>query len=707
MLTRRTPFPSARVERSAKMAGHWPGGGKGGTGATDCDAGTEGNAAMKAFGQRLAKLEEPNTAGTWHYALAEFGEASKQAIARQCADGWCTGAMSTMVRYLAFALLVIAIPAQAQVRSAVASIDVRPDGSSVQTFHVALQAANDAAAQRIAQQPIVYSASREELTILEAYTQKSDGTRLNVDADAIHAQLLPGSSNFPLFNDQNRKVVVFPSVAAGDTIVYTARRGVHRPLFPGHFTWQVFLDRSVSWHDYRVTITAPANMPLHVEQHGIEVERHPNDNQVVYRFHAAFPNAVVEGPAAVGPFQRLPRAFASSMPDYATMARAYAVQSLPREAVTSEIQRLADRLTDGVTDRKDQARLIYNWVSTHIRYVAIWLGQGVVEPHTAFNVLAVGYGDCKDHAVLFGALLKARGIDSEPVLINSGNEYLLPGPPTLAVLNHVITWLPEFALYVDTTAEVAPFGVLPFQEYGKPVVHASATAPVERQTPVILPGQATESFVNKATLAPDGTIEGESTTVGSGPFSIALRFAAKNIGLQGQQRAAQAQLKSQGEEGSGSFDFPPVTNIDGDYSVIGRFHLDPKPELLDGTTFPLPVGLRLLVRPGDLLLGPLGLRDLKDTEPTPCHAGKQIEKLSLTLPEGWRVARVPKDVRIDNALLHYETHWSVSPRLVSVERELASFVPGPICDGETRRQTAQALLAIRRDLNAQIGLSQD
>jgi len=70
-------------------------------------------------------------------------------------------------------------------RQAVVDIDVNPDGSSVQTAHLELQANNDALAQQLAHQPITYRASREKLTILEAYTEKPNGTRLAVDATAI------------------------------------------------------------------------------------------------------------------------------------------------------------------------------------------------------------------------------------------------------------------------------------------------------------------------------------------------------------------------------------------------------------------------------------------------------------------------------------------------------------------------------------------
>ena len=610
---------------------------------------------------------------------------------------------------LAPALLAVAMPtaarAQLVMRQAVVDIDVHPDGSAVLTAHVAMRATNDAAAQRIAQRPIAYSASREDLTILEAYTQKPDGTRLKVDAGAIHAQLVPGSPDLTLFNDQQQKVIVFPSVAAQDTLVYTLRRDIRKPLFPGQFFWHAVLDRSLSWQDYQATISAPASMPLRTEAFGIETERRQDGDRTVYHLHAAYPDPLAAEPAAVGPFQRLPRAFVSSMPDYAAMARAYAAEAQPKEAVTPEIQRLADRLADGIADRRDQARTIYDWVSTHIRYVAVWLGQGAVEPHAASAVLAVGYGDCKEHAVLFGALLRARGIDSEPVLINLGNEYTLPGPPTLAVLNHVITWLPEFSLYADTTAGVAPFGVLTFQEYGKPVVHAGATAPAERRTPVLADDQATATFVTRETLEPDGTIAGESTTAAAGPFSISLRHAARAIDRQGRTQAAQTQLRALGEDGTGNFTFPAPTEIDGDFSVTGHFSLDARPELLDGATFRMPIGLRLLERPGDPLIGPLGLHALKDSEPTPCHVGRQRETLELALPEGWRVARVPKDLAIDNALLHYATHWTVAQGRVSVQRELVSAATGPLCEGDARRLAAHALAAIRRDLDAQIGLA--
>jgi transglutaminase-like putative cysteine protease len=616
--------------------------------------------------------------------------------------------MNRVIVGSAAALLVLAtsprLNAQVAFRQTDIDIEVHADGTSVQTNHIAVEAFNDSTAQRIAQQPLVYSRSRQELTITDAYTQKAHGARLPVDPEAIRTEPVPGSSNFPLFNDLNRKVIIFPSVMAYDRIVYTSRWETRQPLFPGQFFWHAWLSRTVSWPEYHVTITAPITMPLTFAEHGMDVEKQQSDDHVTYQIRAAYPAARAGDPAAVGSFQRLPWVTVSTLLDYASLATRYAKIIGPKEDVTPEVEQLAARLTAGKSDRREQTRAIYDWVSSHIRYVGIWLEQGAVEPHAASAVLKAGYGDCKDHAVLFGALLHARGIKSEPVLINLGNEYALAGPPTFAVLNHVITWLPEFQTYADTTAEFAPFGVLPFEEYGKPVIHV-LTSPSQRNTPAIPPGLAAATFSTEAALAADGTITGHSSTVASGPFSVVLRRAAANIELQGQQQAARTQLKQSNVDGTGSFGFPAPGSIDGDYKVTGDFHLDPQPELLDGASFALPVGLRLLGRPGDALLGPLALRELPDSEPTPCHFGTQVEALSLTLPQGRHAVRVPTEITIDNDVLHYDTHWTATDSTISVRRVLTSKVEGPLCEGQTRREAANALATIRRDLASQIGIS--
>ncbi len=151
----------------------------------------------------------------------------------------------------------------------------------------------------------------------------------------------------------------------------------------------------------------------------------------------------------------------SSYPDYDALAKAVGALALPTTAVTPAIQAKADEIAGGSKNHKDETRKIYDWIGAHIRYVAIELGQGGYVPHSADSVLAHGYGDCKDNAVLFAALLKARGIDSKLVLINLTNIYTVAKVPTLGPFNHMISWLPEFHMYADATnASIVSFGGL-------------------------------------------------------------------------------------------------------------------------------------------------------------------------------------------------------------------------------------------------------
>jgi hypothetical protein len=145
---------------------------------------------------------------------------------------------------------------------------------------------------------------------------------------------------------------------------------------------------------------------------------------------------------------------------------------------------LADDIRAGTSDRREQAHRIYDWVSEHIRYVAAFLGNGGYEPYDATSILDSGSGDCKDHVVLLQALLKAKGVENIPVLINAGNRYgCRAAIPPLS--NHVLSYLPEFDPYADSTVGAAPFGTLPADEYGKPGARAGETGAFFTTLPLV------------------------------------------------------------------------------------------------------------------------------------------------------------------------------------------------------------------------------
>ena len=579
--------------------------------------------------------------------------------------------------------------------------EIATDATTVQTVHYEFRASNPVAAQGIAQQAISFSERLETLEIVEATTLKADGRRLPVDLTKVITQLQPGVPNMPIYGDLKRMVVIYPDVGAGDGISLTWLRHVHHPLMPGSYSAISTFTRTVPFEDARVSITAPSSMKLVLDAHGVDTDQETRDGKTVYRWHYSAAEVPTD-PASLAPIDRVPRVFPSSLPDWDAFGHVWASLIADKAAVTPPIQALADRLTAGVSDRREQAKRLYDWVGTNIRWVAIQIGNGTIVPHTADEVLSNGYGDCKDQVMLLIALMRAKDLAAEPVLINSGNSYTLPGAAVVGAFTHCITYLPEWGIYADTTAGGAPFGTLPFQDYGKPVVHAVLQGEVRHNTPVLPPGAASMSLNTKMRLDQAGEVTGESLTTATGPYATALRGIASRAQGTGTQRFAANILRN--GAGTGDVTVDPLVPVTETYHLSGNFRLAPEPGWLDGDSFTLPTGIGVLMRPGDGLAGPMQMRDLPDTESTPCYAGQQEETLSLTLPEGRRPDRLPRDREITGEGFRYVSHYGLIDGTIVAHRSFVSTFSGPLCQGAVRASVAKAFDTIRRDLAARFAL---
>jgi hypothetical protein len=574
-----------------------------------------------------------------------------------------------------------------------ADFHVLADGTYTEIDHVEAIAKTAAAARQAGQATFGYDElTTDNVEVTEAYTLKADGSKLPVDASAIYTQAAPGGDTITSIK---QKVMVFPQVTAGDTIVYTVKSHLKTPTFPGTFNALTVLSRTLSYNDWTGTISAPSSMPLRLDAHGMTVDEEERGNIIHYRWHYAAPNALAEDLSDISALDRNPRVFISSFASYDELGRTYAEMIAPTMAVTPKIQALADKLTAGITDRRTQAERIYEWVGQNIRYVSIQLGVGGYMPHAADAVLANGYGDCKDHTVLLATLLKAKGIDSDIVAINLGNGYTVPAVPSLAAFNHVINWLPEFKTYVDSTIGVAPFGSLDFSEYGKPVVHAVTTGNALRQTAIVQPGRAFERITTTARLDEDGDVSGETTNLGRGPFGVGLRIYGEQIEAEGSAKAAADILRLSAIDGLGEFEFATPAKAASEYKILGKFNYA-MPQYLSGAAFTMPSGLRILPAIGDWLMGPVGVAKLKDSEATRCFTGTAVEDASLEIPAGKRLLKLPADITVADTHLRYTAHWTFDGDKVSVHRQFSAVVAEQLCYGDVRKDVAQSLAKIRK-----------
>jgi transglutaminase-like putative cysteine protease len=572
---------------------------------------------------------------------------------------------------------------------------VRPNKGAqlLQTRRIAVR--NGEAVQAFGQQSFSYIEGMQSLDIVEAYTEKPDKTRIQVDPATILNQDTASGLAAVYTHDQKAKTVIFPDVQPGDTLVVTTRYEVKSGMFPGKFTELLFYSRELPVDPSTARITAPNNIDLHLAlygegfEHRIERTGSTTTYLITYR-----PQRWVAAEAdETSPLDRDPRVVISTFKDYEELGRSVWAAASDKVKVTGDIQRLADEITKGITDRRAQAEAIDRWIKRNVRYVGLYLGNGRWVPHDAASVLKNKYGDCKDHATLMIALLAAKRIPAEYVLINLGNVYTLPDTVAPNYFNHAIVYVPEFDAYDDPTAGTAAFGVLARQAYDKPVLRASATGAKLAHTPAMRPEEHLSTNRTHITIAADGTISGETWQVTTGANATEARAAAIKSG--GGEAAAAQLLQWAGNPGKGRLEIGSPMELKEPYVAGGKFVLDARMRMPLSGRMPIPIGMPVMTRPGQFLLGS---RLPTRKAPFMCFAGHQVEEIDVTMEEGLPMPQMLKGRFMEDPNFTYQTSYQIEGRTLKVRREFISRVPGQVCPPEIEQGLAAPLKLIAENL---------
>ena len=231
---------------------------------------------------------------------------------------------------------------------------------------------------------------------------------------------------------------------------------------PGQFWYDdVFVDDAVVLNQ-TLEIRVPKDKYVQVSSPNLRAETHDEGGQRVYVWkHSHLEPSKPEDKKKEAAENRPLKVQLTTFKDWEEVGNWWGALAAEQAKVTPAIESKAKELTAGLSTDAEKERAIYQYVAMKFRYISISFGAGRYRPHSAGEVLANQYGDCKDKHTLFAALLKAAGIQAWPALVGVGIKFdsSVPSP---AQFNHVITVLPQDGKYVwlDTTAEVAPFGLV-------------------------------------------------------------------------------------------------------------------------------------------------------------------------------------------------------------------------------------------------------
>jgi transglutaminase-like putative cysteine protease len=566
----------------------------------------------------------------------------------------------------------------ARYRTLEAQYVVNDDMTSTETRHWAITVLKPQAIEWAKHARVSHSTSVQKVDILQAYTQKADGRRVDVPKDNYQLNVNKGRElDGPAFSDYSTVSVVFPDVAVGDTVVFGYRITQREPIFPGHFdAGQVFSSQD-PYDSVTIGVEYPAALAVRFEGRRMEQrEMSPAPGRKAVQWRWANPNPVRSTRrdySVFDPDQEIGFDF-STFAGYSTIALEYGKRATPKAAVTDRIRTLAAEIVGERKDQREQAKALYDWVASTITYGGNCVGVGTVVPRDLDVVLDNRMGDCKDHATLLQALLSARGIRSRQALVNAGSMYTLPRIPRVSSVNHVINDLPDLGMFVDATADGTPFGTLPIALRGKPVLiaepgAAAATLPV--------PGNASDQkTVSNLKLAADGSLSGTIEVHYKGDVAIGMRAWARELPQDQRADLVKNMLRSMSLNGSGSVELDDPTEVTDRYRIKLTLARVEKYLKLPG-----PGAFQLVPLVGGVTIGRVVSSNPGEpaTHPGTCTNGSATESYTIELPRGMKVTALPASIRLANSIQRYEASYVQKGQLLKVNRVVEDRTPVAVC----------------------------
>jgi len=577
----------------------------------------------------------------------------------------------------------------------ITTLTVKADGTYDEIYDYTARIETEQGANDFGQETISYSSSYETLKILEAYIIQPNGIRVDVSQKAISDKSDAIDGGAASFSDTRHKLIIYPNVQVGSRLHYKIKRTRHTALFTGHFFYSDSFSPHFRSKYEEINLIVSKKLPLKFDIVGMQGGQLADFNgQHRYRYTFKQKSALAPESLMVNKADFVPHFYVSSFTDQVAFGRAYQANALPMTKVTPAIQKISDEVTLNLVDQKSQIKALYYWVAKNIRYVSISLGNGGVVPHNAEDILNNRYGDCKDHVALLEALLKAKGIESSPALINMGEAYKLPKVAVLRPLNHVITYIPSLDLFLDSTARFAPFGALPTADMDKPVILTVLNK--LGRTPFGKSSDHTITNKSKLTLLKNGDIKGTSEISAIGWYENDLRDSRFNELYNTDQEILTNRLSAFNENGIGKIKTTDAQDFTKLYKEETSFILDAQ------SNIPGPTGLKVPVGPMQISMSILNKPLAKYNFPFTCYTRTMRDEYTITFPDNLQIKSIPTNVNYKEDANTYLSRYILNGKALNVSRELKTERKSMVCNQLDNNKNHNLFKVMQRDFRSQV-----
>ncbi|MFW6422342.1 MAG: DUF3857 domain-containing transglutaminase family protein, partial [Candidatus Bipolaricaulota bacterium] len=380
------------------------------------------------------------------------------------------------------------------------AVEVGEDGKEVVTVTNRMKLFNKQARQDYGEVEIPYVKDSGEPELNYVRTITPEGEVLKPDKDDIRDVTPAQLQEYPMYSDVKTKVISMPGLTNGSIIEYCYTIKPSRPLLKEDFShsWLFQSQEPVMKSHFQVSF--PSDME--VEWTDFDEDLPPTvkeeDERKTLSWEREDLPKITEEPGMPSIGMISDRVLVSSIENWNSYARGFWELAEGRTKSDEAINEKVDELTADLESQEKIVQSLYNYVTTKIRYVAIELGRGKMQPTAAAEVFENKYGDCKDKASLLISMLEEAGIEARYVLILSGlnEKTAFEEPPPGKGLNHVIVAVErENGLqFLDPTCDTCPYDYLPDPDRGK------------RALTIVPGGQQVKKIVNTDPFDPQESV---------------------------------------------------------------------------------------------------------------------------------------------------------------------------------------------------------
>lgn len=370
--------------------------------------------------------------------------------------------------------------------------------------------------------------------------------------------------------------------------------------------------------------------------------------------------------------------------DWREMGTWYKGLTAGRLDASSEIKQKVSALTASAPTTLAKMRALASFVQHDIRYVAIELGIGGYQPHSASDVFTNHYGDCKDKAGLLSSMLHEIGVDSYYVVINSERGAVSPDTPAnVGAFDHAILAIklpdevkdaslvatlqsPKLGrmLFFDPTNELTPFGEIGGYlqaNYGLLVTPGGGEL-------VQLPTQVSHMSgirrTGKLSLDASGNIRGDIEETRVGDRASSQRWALRTVSKDSDRVKPIESLLSSS-----------LSNYVITRALIDNLNVTDQPfgfrYSFQARNYAKSAGDLLLLRPRVLGVKTSPILETKETRQYPIEFEGLVsdsDNFEIALPDGYIVDDLPAPSDVDFSFGSYHSRTEAKDNVISYSR---------------------------------------